>query len=366
MAAMIRPRMSDHEHAPRRPARHGYAAPVLLVLAFSLMLTLAADAWILGLPAALIVGSWFFKYAFLLMDHAAHGRPGTPVLSAEDANPLGETRPILYGLAFAAFYGASGALAPALGASAVTVIRLAGWLLLPAVLATHVVTGSFAAALNPFAIAATVRGLGIGYVLVLAAAIACGALGHFVAFDAGHLAFMARIAMLMSLCLALFLLLGVLIHRRRFELGFEADHAPERRQARDDRERDRERDRFVDQLFAECRSGSTRSAWATIEQRAGDGAQRLPELEWIYARVAAWPDSRLASRVAGELINALLAARRNGDALEVARHRLQADPGFRPASAAQAIRLVELARLAGDRSLARALLAALDAGAPAP
>jgi hypothetical protein len=164
------------------------------------------------------------------------------VLSAEDANPLGETRPILYGPAFAACYGASGAL------------------------------------------------------------------GLFVALDAGHLAFVARIAVLMSLCLALFLLLGVLIHRRRFELGFEADHAPERRQARDDRERDRERDRFVDQLFAECRSGSTRSAWTTIEQRAGDGAQRLPELEWIYARVAARPDPRLASRVAGELVNALLAA----------------------------------------------------------
>jgi hypothetical protein len=241
MAAMIRPRMSDHEHAPRRPARHGYAAPVLLVLAFSLMLTLAADAWILGLPAALIVGSWFFKYAFLLMDHAAHGR----------ALPCCRRR------------------------------MRTRWARRGQSCMDRLSRRSTARAARSASSSRSTR---------------------------GHLAFVARIAVLMSLCLALFLLLGVLIHRRRFELGFEADHAPERRQARDDRERDRERDRFVDQLFAECRSGSTRSAWTTIEQRAGDGAQRLPELEWIYARVAARPDPRLASRVAGELVNALLAA----------------------------------------------------------
>jgi hypothetical protein len=301
-----------------------------------------------------------------MLDHAAHGRPGTPVLSAEDANPLGETRPILYGAAIAAFYGASGALDAAIGATAVSAIRVAGLLLLPAILATHVVTDSFATALHPLAIAATLRGLGIGYVAVLAAALACGALGHFVAFDAGHLALITKIALVMSLGLAVFQLLGALIHRRRFELGFDADHAPERRQRRDDQDRDRERDRFVDQLFAECRSGSTRNAWATIERRAGGGAGRLPELEWIHQRVAAWPDPRLANRVAKELIGLLLAARRNGDALEVVRGRLQADAEFRPVFSEETIRLAELARDAGDRPLARRLRAILDEGTPAP
>jgi len=358
--------MSDHERAHRRPARHGFAAPLLLVAVFAPLLTLAADAWILGLPTAIILGSWYFKYAFLLLDHAAHGRPGTPVLSAEDANPLGETRPILYGLAVAAFYGASGALDPAVGTTAVSAIRVAGLLLLPSILATHVVTGSFAAALHPLAIAGTVRGLGIGHVAVLAAALACGALGYFVVFDAGHLALMARIALLMSLGLAVFQLLGIMIHRRRFELGFDADHAPERQQRRDDRERDRERARFIDQLFAECRSGSTRNAWDTIEKRTGGGAGRLEELEWIHERVAAWSDPRLANRVARELIGLLLSARRTGDALSVARQRLQADAEFRPATTAETIRLAQLARDAGDRPLARRLRAILDEGSPAP
>jgi hypothetical protein len=358
--------MSDRAQESRRPARHGYAGPLLLVVIFAVLLTLAADAGIFGLPAALILGSWFLKYAFLMLDHAAHSRPGTPVLSAEDANPLGEVRPILYAAAIIVFYGASGALGTVLGAVPVTTIRTAGLLLLPAVLATHVVTGSFARAVNPLAVAGTVRRLGPGYLLVLAVALACGWLGHAIVVSSGRLGLTLTIALLMSLWLALFQLLGVVIHRRRFELGFEAEHAPERRQDRDDRARDRERDRFVDQLFAECRSGSTRNAWATIERRASEGARRLPELEWIYARVAAWPDPRLANRVARELIQALLAARRNGEALEVARQRLQADPAFRPASAENAIRLAELARLAGDPPLARALLAALDAGAPAP
>lgn len=358
--------MSDHARAPRRPARRGLAAPLLLVAIFSLLLTLAADAWVLGLPTAFIVLSWYFKYAFLMLDHAAHGRPGTPVLSAEDANPLGETRPVIYVAAIAVFYGASGALDAAIGATAVSAIRATGLLLLPAILATHVVTGSFTTALHPLAMATTVRGLGIGYVAVLAAALTCGALGHFVVFQADHLALMTKIAILMSLGLAVFQLLGVLIHRRRLELGFDADHAPERRQRRDDRDRDRERSRFVDQLFAECRSGSTGNAWATIERRAGGGAGRLPELEWIHERVAAWPDQRLANRIAKELLGLLLAARRNGDALDVVRGRLQADAQFRPATAAATIRLAELARDAGDRPLARRLRALLDEGTPAP
>ena len=87
-----------------------HTAPLLLVALFSVMLRLALHAGLIGLPALLILGSWFFKYAFLLLDHAAHGRPSAPVLSMEDANPLGETRPLLYGMSVVVFYMATAAL----------------------------------------------------------------------------------------------------------------------------------------------------------------------------------------------------------------------------------------------------------------
>jgi hypothetical protein len=71
-----------------------HAAPLLLVAIFSVLLRLALHAGLLGLPALLILGSWFFKYAFMLLDHAAEGRPGAPVLTPEAANPVGEMRPL--------------------------------------------------------------------------------------------------------------------------------------------------------------------------------------------------------------------------------------------------------------------------------
>ena len=56
----------------------------------------------------------------------------------------------------------------------------------------------------------------------------------------------------------------------------------------------------------------------------------------------------------------LLEAKRASQALKVTRRHLAADADFRPARAAELIRLVTLARDAGDRALARRLLADFD------
>ena len=85
---------------------------------------LGVNAGALGLPILLIVGSWFFKYGFLPLDHAAEGRPGAPVLTSEAINPLGEMRPLAYALAALAFDAITGALGELVGPDAVTVMRL--------------------------------------------------------------------------------------------------------------------------------------------------------------------------------------------------------------------------------------------------
>ena len=337
-----------------------HAAPLLLVAIFAVLLRLALHAGLLGLPALLILGSWFFKYAFMLLDHAAEGRPGAPVLTPEAANPVGEVRPLAYALAAGVFYMGTGAIGELIGTAAVTVIRLLGLVALPAIIATHTITGSFGQALNPLAIAAMTRRLGSGYVLVIGVAIGAGLLGRAIVLDGDHLAFILRIAALMLLWLVMFSVLGGVLHARRFEVGFEPEHSPARRTRLDERDRDREREHFIDLVFAEFRAGRRANPLASIQQRASQSSNPLAEYAWIHDRLATWPDPSLANRVAQELLPLLLAARRHSDALKLVKSRLQADREFRPLASEHLRRLAELARDAGDRPLARSLLHDFD------
>lgn len=336
------------------------AAPLLLVAIFSLLLLFGVKAGVPGIPVLLIVGSWFLKYGFVLLDHAAQGRPGAPVLTAEHANPVGEMRPLAYGLLIATGYLATGALADAAGGTpgrtVATTLRLAGLAALPAVLATHTVTGSLANALNPVVVVQVTRRLGPGYLLIALVAAAGGWLGRFIVLDGSGLWLLLRIALLMLLWLELFAVLGGVVHGRRHALGFEPERSPERTGRHAQAQRDRERQRFVDQLFAECRAGSPRNALESVRRRSLQAAEPVAEYEWIYRRVVEWPDARLANAVARELLTRLLAARRNGDALRIAQERMKADPAFRPAGGELALRLAELAIAGGDRPLARRLL----------
>jgi hypothetical protein len=337
-----------------------HTAPLLLVGIFSLLLSLGFNTLPLGVVIVLIIGSWFFKYAFLLLDHAAEGRPGAPVLTVEAANPLGEMRPLAYALAAVVFYFGTGTIGELVGSGVLTVIRLLGLVALPAIIATHTVTGSFARALNPLAIAAMTVRLGWGYVLVVGVAVGAGLLGRTIVLEGDEFAFLLRIALLMLLWLAMFSVLGGVLHGRRYEVGFEPEYSPERRQHRDDRDRDRERDLLVDQVFAEFRAGRQQTAWQTIEQHAARSPTPMIEYAWILERVATWPNLRLANRVAQALLPLLLAAQRNGEALRVVRARLRADPEFRPLASEHLLKLAELARDGGERPTARALLHDFD------
>jgi len=161
----------------------------------------------------------------------------------------------------------------------------------------------------------------------------------------------------MLLWLVLFSTLGGVIHERRFEIGFEPERSPETTQRKQVAALQRERDRFVDQVFAEYRAGSSVNAWASIQQRVGQGTGALAEYEWLYPRVAAWANPTLANRVGQELLTLLLASQRNGDAVKLVKDRLQADARFRPVTGEQTLRVAQLARDAGDGPLARALIA---------
>jgi len=337
-----------------------HTAPLLLIAIFAPLIRLGVSGGLYGLPLLLIIGSWFFKYGFLLLDHAAEGRPGAPVLTAEAINPLGEMRPLAYALAAFGFYAITSVLGDVVGPNVLTVIRLLGLVALPAVMATQTVTGSLARALNPVAVVTMIVRLGWAYLLIIAVVVVAGLIGRAIVLEGDALAFILRIALLMWLWLAIFAFLGGVLHARRFEVGFEPEHSPERRQGREEKDLDRERDRFMDLVFAEYRAGGRGNPWTTIEERATRSPTPLTEYAWIYERVATWPNPKLADRVAQQLLPLLLAANRNGDALRVVKARIEANSEFRPVTGEQLVRLAELARDAGDRPLARALLINFD------
>jgi hypothetical protein len=93
-----------------------------------------------------------------------------------------------------------------------------------------------------------------------------------------------------------------------------------------------------------------------VQALVGKSSDPLGELRWLYQRAAQWPDGRLADRLARELLPRLLGKRSTGEALDLVRERLRKNPRFRPASSADLLTLVQLARTAGDRASARLLL----------
>jgi hypothetical protein len=56
-----------------------------VVIAFALLLTVAAKAGLFGLPVAFILTSWFFEYAYILFDHTVWGFDEPPGLDIQIA-----------------------------------------------------------------------------------------------------------------------------------------------------------------------------------------------------------------------------------------------------------------------------------------
>ncbi|MFC4311402.1 hypothetical protein ACFPN2_20045 [Steroidobacter flavus] len=341
-------------------------AALVLIVVFSLLLLLAAKGGLMGLPLALLVLSWFFKYGFALLDKVADGVNEPPVLSYEMVNPANESRPLGLLAIVSAFYFFTGMLQPLVGHEVVTVLRAIGLVLVPAIIMMQVMEGFFDS-LNPISLLRIVVRVPDSYVLILA--LLAGAWWLATALvtwlPAAELPFsisipfpdIVRLAILMYAWLASFAMIGGVLFVRRAELGFEPAHSPERAAEKAEREREREVDLLIDRIFAEWRGGAYGNAWRTIEKHLSSSARPGDELQTLFQRASQWPDQRLAHRLAQELIPQLLAARRTGDALKIARMQLKADVNFRPIKSEDTIKLIELARDGGDRQTARMLLA---------
>jgi hypothetical protein len=335
-------------------------APLLLIGTFAVLLVVAVKARFLGIPLGLILLSWFSKYSFVLMDHLADGIVEPPVLSMEMVNPLTEQRPMILLLMAIGLFYASDAASYWVGERGALVFTFAIGAILPAVVAVQGATGTVVQSLNPRRVLGLIARLRGDYVLILGFIALVWLFSRFVVESAigDVLPLVLRIALLMYAWLAMFALIGGVLFERRLDIGLEDVHTPEHWDAGedDDAPDERTRDREIDRIYAEWRGGAHANAWKTVLGLVNDSSDPIAELRWLYQRAAQWPDGRLADRLARELLPRLLAKRSTGEALDLARERLRKDARFRPASSADLLTLVELARTAGDRPTARLLL----------
>ena len=348
----------DHSPPPLllhllRPARGG-AAGVLIV--FAGLFDIAVKAGLVGIPLALILTSWFFKYAYILFDHTVRGFDEPPTLDIGMLNPFEEQRPLAQLVIAGLIYAAVNFAQRMLGTAVAMTIAVAAGLLLPASVAILGLEGNALKAAYPVAWARMVMGLGPMYVLVLA--IICGYALLIVMLERGDLWLPAQIAIYMFCILSVFCVLGGALYERRDHLGLETWSSPERTQERHARQDLRLSETEVLDAYGQMRAGSHTDAWQRLQSWLTARGNAPEDYRWLCGRVADWGDPRYITRLTEDYVDRLLKLKRNGEALDVVAARLADDPSFRPKSAAATLQIARIAIGGGGAPrLARALLA---------
>lgn len=362
-----------------------HTAPLIAIGVFGVFVSLAEHAGLLGVPALAILGSWFLTYGFALLDHVLDGRPEAPVLSYEMANPLAP-RPLGMLLVLLAVYFLTDSLRPWLGGALVLSLRLIVLGLVPAMVAAMALSGRFSDGLHPGAVFAIITRIPVVYSLLVfgiaavwflavlivqasgnlfaslwhADSLIPGQVYEVLGFNGSLIALFEQM-IFMYLWLTTFALIGGSIYEQRHELGIEVAVSPERTAARAAADLERQRDKVWDQVFAHVRIGAWTNARESVRKLIAESRQPVDECRWLYARAAAQADQRLANYLAQLSLPRLIETRATGQAVDLVRERIARNPAFRPQTSAQLLALVRLARDAGDRGLARQLLADFDA-----
>jgi hypothetical protein len=335
-----------------RPVRGGAGA---VVIVFALLLYLAAKAGFIGIPLALLLTSWFFKYAYILFDHTARGFDEPPTLDIQMMNPVDEQRPLGQVLILGLNFGAVVLAKSYLGTAAAASLAVVAALLVPASAAVLGLEGNIFKAANPLAWIRVVRGMGslyaavllviLGYALVLAL------------LWRVELWLPLEIALVMFAWLSVFSFLGGALYERRDELGIEAWASPELVEERRREQELRDSERIVTEAYGLMRASSHIKCWQMLKDWVSSRGNSADDYRWLCERVCSWDDPRYITRLTEERVARLLTLKRTGEALDVVAQRLGVDQSFRPKTAADTLAIARMAVSGGGtRRVARTLL----------
>ena len=327
---------------------------LVFIAVVSIGLTAAQYSGLYGAPLALILLSWLFNYAFVLLEALANGAREPPVLAVEMLNPINEWRPIFQLLLLIILAGLLALVWWQVDVPLAIVLGIATFIALPASTGALAVSSSVWQCIHPVVLWHIVRALGVSYLAIVACVLLYGALIAWLQHSHWLPGWVVN-AIFVFAWLSVFAVIGGSLFEHRTALGHEAVDSPELRAARRQFEIDRERGRFLDKVHAQTRGGNLAGAWHTIEDELAVQQHAFDYYDWLLERLQDSEDPRLAARLAQDYIARAL-GRDNARATLIAHRSLRADAGFRPRSGAQCLRLAELLRLSGDRQSAQTLL----------
>jgi hypothetical protein len=350
------------------PSAAGYLArtfslsSILFVALASALMAVAFRVGMFGVPLFLIMLTWAFRYGLLMMEHVAWNGTEAPVLEVEMLNPLEQTKSgillFITGVFFAIYYGAQYWSMKLFGTRVLGVfVGLGAVGLLPAIAAVQVAKDRALQALDPRDWFHLIRWMKSDYLLVLGCILLYWLFAYILLVTplGEYVPLYFEIALLMFGWFAVQALLGGAIRERRIS---DPDDSPVERsdEGRSAQDIERQREQKIDRIYGEWRSGAQKNAWQTLMREVEESGDPIAELRWVLERVARWDEPRLLNRIVQELVPRLIAISRFSEAIMLTRQRLAADPGYRPVTATETLRIARIARDGGDRPTARALL----------
>src|SRR5690606_12000002 len=228
------------------------------------------------------------RYSFRMIEDAANGVREPAVLDLDMLHPFTDARcwvhpALTAGLVLLHMLNPGWPVVPTLIAAA---------LLFPPSIAAMVMHGRVRDAFNPVAIGAVIRDLGAWYPLTAAASAALMLLGILLTRWL-HSAWMQVAAMELLLLLGC-AFIGGAVFQRRFELGFAASRAPERKEEAAAHARDLRRQGVLDAVYRDLRVRETARATRQIAQWLQDAeAPLLPaDVAELIAAGRTWNEPR--------------------------------------------------------------------------
>jgi hypothetical protein len=273
------------------------AGSILFVGISSALLAFFQGKGVLGAIGSFFLLSWFFKYAYVLLESVAHGRVDAPVVAVEMLGPF-EQRPLIQLAWCTVGYLAVRWLGGTAGIAAAALLLV----VLPASVAALGLGLGIWQSVNPRTLWQILRGLAWQYLGVLALIAVASAL--IVVMVRSGVWTLWTIAVAEIAVLTMFSALGGALFERRLEIGHEPVSSPERQREKYDREHARELSAMLDELYAQMRVKRHEDALEPLLRwfPAASEDYRVADVHTIVDRVAGWRNAAILSLVTQTLV----------------------------------------------------------------